>query len=193
MHRFGKLVLGFLGVMALAPAAGATEYTGPGFAADLLFAENGKKLKSIGRIYVSPSAMRVESSGGVVLVDLENGTVVVLLLEQGVYMEIPAASGMAPNYETSACGGHNDKKNQGAETVSGRATIKWRCIGQSTVVQGLEPSDTTMWFDDSLDFWVREVRDNGETKELRNIEVGAQAASLFKIPDGLSEFSMPKE
>lgn len=191
MRRIGGIVSGVLSVLAVVSTAGAAEYTGPGFAADLLAAQNGGALQPVGSIYMSRSVLRMETNDGALLIDLNSGNLVMLMPDQGMYMEMPSGTGMAPDYESEPCAAYNDREKQGTETVSGRATTKWRCLGQHKIASGPAPSDTTMWFDDTLKFWIREVRDSGETTELRNIEAGAQPDSLFKIPDGLQKLTMP--
>lgn len=190
MRRISRISLGLLGVAMIALPAGAGEYTGPGFVADMFFAQDGGSLEPMGRIYMSKSTMRYESGGSIVLVDLESGKVVTLMPDQKMYMEMPASQGMAPPAADEPCAGYKERTKQGAGTVDGRAATKWRCSGQQNTPQGMEPSDATVWFDGKLKFWVRSVRDAGDSTELRNVSVGSQPDSLFRIPEGYQQFNM---
>lgn len=174
---------------ALSLPAGAAEYTGPGFAADMYFAEKDGRLEPMGRIYMGRSAMRFESGGAIVLVFLKTRKVVSLMPQQKMYMELPAATSPMPEYQDKPCVNYKNSKNLGAETVNGRKTGKWRCTGQIDPPAG-EPTDTTVWFDGKLKFWIRDLRDTGEVTELRDIAVGKQPDSLFVIPDGYQQFNM---
>ena len=173
----------------LSPPAGAAEYTGPGFAADMYFAEKDGALEPMGRIYMGRSAMRFESGGAIVLVFLKTRKVVSLMPQQKMYMELPAATSPMPEYQDKPCVNYRNSKNLGSETVNGRKTGKWRCTGQIDPPAG-EPTDTTVWFDGKLKFWIRDLRDTGEVTELRDIAVGKQPDSLFVIPDGYQQFNM---
>jgi hypothetical protein len=188
MHGIRTMALGLLGAVVAAPPAGAGEYSGPGFAADMLFAQDGGELEPMGRIFMSKSAMRYEMGGGVTIVYLDSNRAVTLMPDQKMYMKTPGGGGM-PKYQDEPCADYGESKKLGAETVNGRDTVKWRCTGQKPR-QGAEPSDATLWYDEALKFWIRSARDSGEISEIRNIEVGKQPASLFEIPAGYQQFNM---
>ena len=189
MNGFKVLAASLAVFAVLSPPAGAAEYTGPGFSADMYFAEKDGALEPMGRIYMGKSAMRFESGGAIVLVFLNTRKVVSLMPQQKMYMELPAATSPIPEYEDKPCVNYKEAENLGAETVNGRKTGKWRCTGEINPPVG-EPVDTTNWFDAKLRFWVRDLRDTGEITELRNIAVGKQPDSLFVIPDGYQVFNM---
>jgi len=182
------MALGLLGAVAAALPAGAGEYSGPGFAADMLFAQDGGELEPMSRIFLSKSAMRYETGGGITIMYLDSNRVVTLMPDQKMYMEMPGGASM-PTYQNKPCAGYKESKKLGAETVNGRDTVKWRCIGQNAQ-QGAKPSDATLWYDEALGFWIRSARDSGEISEIHNIELGRQPASLFEIPEGYQQFNM---
>ncbi|MEE8444220.1 MAG: hypothetical protein V3S44_02660 [Alphaproteobacteria bacterium] len=185
-----KLLGASLAIFAvLSPPVGAAEYTGPGFAADMYFAEKDGALEPMGRIYMGKTAMRFESGGAIVLVFLKTRKVVSLMPEQKMYMELPAATSPIPEYQDKPCVNYQNSEKLGSETINGRKAGKWRCTGQIYATGG-ESADTTNWFDDKLKFWLRDLRDSGEVTELRNIAVGKQPDSLFVIPDGYQQFNM---
>jgi len=189
MRSFHGFAAGLMGLAMFALPAGAGDYTGPGFAADMLFAQDGGEPEPMGRIYMRRKTMRYEAGGSIVLVDLASGRVATLMPDQKMYMEMPSGQGMAPNYDEKACGDYASGRKLGSETVNGRNTTKWRCTGQKPR-PGVEPSDSHVWYDDKLKFWVRSVRDAGDVTELRNVAVGKQPASLFVIPKGYQQFNM---
>lgn len=189
MRSFLGCAVAFTGLAMFTLPAGAGEYSGPGFAADMLFAQNGGEPKPMGKIYMSRKTMRYEAGGSIVLVDLASGRAATLMPDQKMYMEMPSGQGMAPSYDEKACGDYKNGKELGAETVNGRKTIKWRCIGQKPH-PGVEPADSHVWYDDKLKYWIRSVRDTGDVTELRNVVIGKQPATLFVIPDGYQQFNM---
>lgn len=75
----------------------------------------------------------------------------------------------------------------GTETINGRKTEKWvmeasRPGGQSQV--------TYQWFDPEIQMNIREEQPGGVVRELENIRIGKQPASLFQVPAGYSEISI---
>ncbi len=73
---------------------------------------------------------------------------------------------------------------QGAETLYGRATVKWLML--ITYTDGREIS-ATQWYDPELNMITREEMAGGYVRELRNIKIGKQDKSLFELPDGYTK------
>lgn len=173
---------------ALAAPAVAGQYSGPGFSGVAWFGENGNADQKIGPMHVDKPGFRMETRQDgqhmAVLAYWDRETAYTLMLDQKMYLEIPAeqTGSSAADFEGGPCDGYENARKIGSETVNGRSTEKWRCTGELEPVPGQQAADSTTWFDPSLGFPVREVKDNGEAFELRDIEVARQDASLFEIP-----------
>jgi len=77
----------------------------------------------------------------------------------------------------------------GTDTVGGRQAEKWELTvtdpdGKST--------SSFQWYDPVIGMNIREESGNGYFRELRNIKPGKQPDSLFKVPEGYTEISMPQ-
>jgi hypothetical protein len=77
----------------------------------------------------------------------------------------------------------------GPDTVGGRKTEKWELT-----VTGPDGKSTNsyQWYDPLIEMNIREESGNGYFRELRNIRPGNQPDSLFTIPAGYKEVSMPQ-
>ena len=77
----------------------------------------------------------------------------------------------------------------GPETIAGRETEKWELT-----VTGPDGKSTTsyQWYDPAIQMNIREEGANGYYRELRNVRIGNQPESLFKVPAGYEEVSMPQ-
>jgi hypothetical protein len=160
---------------------------------------------SNGKIYFAKDKVRFEStnkdprSGGVVIMNLTTQTTTVLMNQQHMYMELsPQMASQRTAYNffrtgdvEAACSdwmqlpqnkGGSCRKI-GSETVNGRSTVKY----EGTNAKG-ETGD--VWLDPKLRFPVKWEGKNGSW-ELRNIQEGTQAASLFEIPADYKKFDMP--
>jgi hypothetical protein len=172
----------------------AGSYGGPGFSGTVWFGENGGKAKQMGSVHVGSAGflMNIEGEGQRVssLIRWDSEIIWSLIHDQNMYMELPPEQSGWQEYEAKACVGYRNGEMQGSETVGGRATEKWRCTGQTTVPAGGTPSDATVWYDPELQFGVKSVEDNGNIFEIRDIERGAQAASLFEVPDDYQKLDM---
>ena len=74
----------------------------------------------------------------------------------------------------------------GEETLSGRKVEKW----EMTMAQGNQaPQRSYRWFDPQLNMAVREEFPGGYAREMRNIKIGPQDASLFQVPAGYKKMS----
>lgn len=195
-----RTVLGALAAMIIGIggtlAAGAGEYSGPGFSGIAWHGENGTADQEIGFMYVDGPGFRMETQQDgqrvAVLAYWNQQTTFTLMPDQQMYMEIPAeqTGSTAADFDGQPCDGYENARQIGSETVNGRATEKWRCSGELEPMPGEQAADSTSWFDPELGFPLREVKDNGDAFEVRDIEVGRQDDSLFEIPAGYQELDM---
>lgn len=82
----------------------------------------------------------------------------------------------------------SELRQVGGETLHGRQAEKWEHTvtmpdGNSVV--------SNQWYDPELKITVREEMPGGYLRELKNVKVGAQDASLFDIPAGLRKIEPP--
>ena len=156
------------------------------------------------KIYFTKDKMRAEPQGttrgaGAIIMDFSKQTSVVIMTQQHMYMEMPAQSqsqriGYA-FFETgdveNACGdwqkaGHNDGRSchkVGSDSVNGRSAVKYESTGSNG-------ETNHFWLDTKLRFPIK-WEGKGSSGELRNIQEGAQAASLFEVPAGFTKMQMP--
>jgi len=78
----------------------------------------------------------------------------------------------------------------GTDTVGGRKAEKWELT--VTDPDG-KSSNSFQWYDPVIEMNIREEGANGYFRELRNIRLGKQPDSLFRVPAGYKEITMPKE
>jgi hypothetical protein len=158
------------------------------------------------KIYFAKDKIRIESQtggphgGGAVIVNFATQTSMVLMAQQHMYMEMPAQTqGQRMAYANAffragdvenACGDWQKMSTNkgaschkvGSESVSGRDTIKYETTSASGEV-------SYFWLDPTLRFPVKWQGKNN-SGELRNIQVGAQPASLFEAPSGFTKMDM---
>jgi hypothetical protein len=156
------------------------------------------------KIYFAKDKMRIESQtasahGSAVIINYATQTGSVLMAQQHMYMEMPMqAQTQRMGYATAffrtgdvenACGdwqkmGHEGSSchKVGSDTVNGRSTVKYETTNASGDVGHF-------WLDPKLRFPVKwEGKSN--SGELRNIQEGAQPASLFEIPAGFTKMDL---
>jgi len=173
------------------------------FSADIY---NNQKPDAQAKIYFGKDKMRFESAdkdprhGGAVILNLATQTSTVVMDQQHMYMDLPqqmANQRMTYNFfrtgdVENACsdwlqqaankGGSCHKV--GSDTVNGRSTVKY----EGTNAKG---ETGYVWLDPKLRFPVKWQGKNNDWGELRNIQEGAQPASLFEVPAGYKKFEMP--
>jgi hypothetical protein len=156
------------------------------------------------KIYFAKDKMRIEAQtasahGSAVIINYATQTGDVVMAQQHMYMEMPMqAQSQRMGYASAffqagdvenACGdwqkmGHEGSSchKVGAETVNGRSTVKYETTNASGDV-------SHFWLDPKLRFPVKwEGKSN--SGELRNIQEGAQPATLFEIPAGFTKMDM---
>ena len=157
------------------------------------------------RIYFTKDKMRVEPTGagghggGAVIVNFATQTSTILMTQQHMYMEMPAQSQsqrlgyaffQADVVENACTYWQKSPHNQGgschkvgSESLNGRSTVKFETTNSSGDI-------SHFWLDAKLRFPVKwDGKNNGG--ELRNIQEGAQPASLFEVPAGFTKMQMP--
>jgi len=77
----------------------------------------------------------------------------------------------------------------GPDSVEGRKVEKWELI--VTGPDG-KSSNSYQWYDPVIEMNIREESANGYFRELRNIRLGKQPDSLFSVPAGYKEITMPQ-
>jgi hypothetical protein len=156
------------------------------------------------KIYFAKDKMRIESQtasahGSAVIINYATQKGDVVMAQQHMYMEMPMqAQSQRMGYASAffqagdvenACGdwqkmGHEGGSchKVGTETVNGRSTVKYETANASGDV-------SHFWLDPKLRFPVKwEGKSN--SGELRNIQEGAQPASLFEIPAGFTKMDL---
>jgi Domain of unknown function (DUF4412) len=154
------------------------------------------------KIYFAKDKIRFDSrdpkSPGAFIMNLSNQSMLILMPQQHMYMEMPAEAQeqrqMFSFFKTSdvenACsdwlklasnkGGTCHKS--GSETVNGRNTVKY----EGTNSKG---ESSQVWLDPKLRFPVKWQGTSG-SGELHNIQEGSQPASLFEVPSGYTKMDM---
>jgi len=158
------------------------------------------------KLYFGKDKIRIEptSSGthgtGAVIMNFSTQTAEVLMAQQHMYMEMPVmAQSQRMSYASAffragdienACGdwqkmGHNQGsscRKVGNETINGRSTVKYETTNANGDV-------SHFWLDPKLRFPVK-WDGKSNSGELRNIQEGAQPASLFEIPAGFTKMDL---
>jgi hypothetical protein len=184
--------------------AGICAFAQSEFSAEMYDLQKGDASQA--KMYFGKDKMRFESTrkdargGGAVIVNLSTQTTTVLMDAQHMYMEVPqqmaaqrnpyatnffhtgdaeaACSDWAQHYRTDGSSCHK----VGSDTVNGRSCVKYEATNKSGDV-------TTFWIDPKLRFPIK-GKDKSSSWELRNIQEGAQPASLFEVPAGYTKFDM---
>jgi Domain of unknown function (DUF4412) len=159
------------------------------------------------KIYFTKDKLRMESqnagarSGGAVIMNLATQTSTILMPQQHMYMDVSMEAQAQHQGNTfsffrtgdaeSACadwmkmaynkGGSCHKVRD--ENVNGRNTVKYETSSASGEV-------SSFWLDPKLRFPVKWQK-KSSSGELRNIQEGAQPASLFEVPAGFTKMDMP--
>ncbi len=76
----------------------------------------------------------------------------------------------------------------GDEHLNGRAVEKWKMTASHPDGRMV---NSFQWYDPVLGIAIREEREGGYVRELRSIQIGAQPAHLFQLPDGLRKEEPP--
>jgi len=77
----------------------------------------------------------------------------------------------------------------GPESIGGRNTEKWELTASSPDGKS---SISYQWYDPEINMNIREEGDSGFFRELRNVRTGKQPDTLFRVPAGYNEVSLPQ-
>jgi hypothetical protein len=157
------------------------------------------------KIFFAKDKLRIESQnsgahpGGAFIVNFATQTSTVLMSQQHMYMDMPQGQNQRQGYYAffragdveNACGDWEKMAyNKGGschkvgnETVSGRSTVKYEATSAKGEVGNF-------WVDPKLRFPIKWQGKNSGG-ELRNVQEGAQPASLFEVPAGFTKMEMP--
>ncbi len=151
------------------------------FSADFIATAPGEK-ESRGKIYMQGNKMRMEpeaAGGKMVTISRPDKKVVWMVMDdekmfmEQAYQEDARMQGWTPERQSHA-------KYVGDETVSGLRCKKYQVDGKQEYT----------WISDQIGFPVKTEGPNG-TMLLENIKVGKVPTSLFEVPPGYQQFSMP--
>jgi hypothetical protein len=175
------------------------------FSADIMNLKSGNESNET-KVYVGDGKFRFESrerkgGPGVFIIDEAQNKRFVLMPEQHMYMDLgqlqmfPIAYNFwRPPDANDACAQWKKMAEQikrskfgtchkvGSDTVNGRSAIKYE--GTST-----DGETSHVWVDTKLRY-VTKVETATGVMEMRNIQEGAQPASLFEIPAGYTKMDM---
>lgn len=183
----------FLAAAAVLPLPAQTP--GP-FSADMAFS-GGQGMSATGKLFFNGDKVRMEMTtqghSSVMISDQAKKTAYMLMPQQKMYMAMPtdgaAAGGRRRGPDWRAYDAANPCANMpdttctkaGNETVNGRLCTKWQFSGKA---------NRTVWIDQKTGIPIKTQMENGATMDLTNVQEGAQAASLFEIPDGYQKMDM---
>ena len=95
-----------------------------------------------------------------------------------------------PLRQTMPDGSTMEMQLVGREMLNGRPTEKWEMTARHP---GGQSQVSYQWYDPFIKMNIREEQAGGFIREFQNITIGKQAASLFTIPAGYKEVSMPQD
>ncbi len=167
------LIFLILGIIALQAPLYAAD-----FSADVITSAPGGSVAA--KIYVSGDKSRMEAAGVITISRMDKKVVWMLMPSQNMYMEQPinlhAAASVQEKVE-----GEIERKAEGAETVNGVKTTKYRITAE---MQGRRES-IYQWVDESIKFPIKTAAVDGSwSTEFKNISQAQQPAQLFEIPAG---------
>jgi len=148
-----------------------------------------------GKVRIEPiesaSPSSAEPDNGIMLLDLNAGTSVVLDTNRKAYIEQPPAMArrsvqlFRPAAKNPNSPGTSTCTKIGTEMVNGRSTEKWELIATMTT----QTITAHVWLDVKWHFVVK-GEGPGLTGELENIKEAPQPASMFEIPPGYQKMTM---
>jgi hypothetical protein len=134
------------------------------------------------RLFVTPTAVRLERPGFVILYAAGPNRTYILSPDQKQYLEVAGPATEIGEYlpvRPSPCAGYARGlacQRVGVERVAGRSAERWR-IGSGA-------SAREVWVDRALGLVVRLRSGGTDLRILRSLRMGPQPASLFRIPPG---------
>jgi hypothetical protein len=171
------------------------------FSADMVTNERGTPHNS--KLYVTKNKIHIDNidqqQKGSVIMNYDTQKILVVMPDRHMYMEMPFDQAQkqgnhfmffqAMNAEDACADWQKmtDRPGRSCQKVSddvvnGRPAVKYATVSD-------EGKNGTVWIDKDLKFPVK-WDENGNTGELKNIQMGSQAASLFEPPAGYQKFDM---
>ena len=190
MYRLiGLPLLAMIAALVASPAVSG-EYSGPGFAADLVIRDSRLGSgKYHGRYYFDRGGYRMDIDGrSRVKTFLFNSfhrySVSVGANRRGDIEEDKSGK-LAGLFDDLPCAGFHNALQVGSDARGGREIQIWRCDKpRQELLDGGYAWDhrVTVWYDEALSHFVRLESNDGVKIELTNIKPGRQAPSLFNVP-----------
>lgn len=178
-----RLTFAVLFVLLIAGTAFALQ-----FSADTVMTTG--RMKTTGKIYFSGERVRMDMTSPrpmTTITRLDKKVVWSIMPQQKMYMEIPFNPKRRPMVEGKVQG-EIARKLLGTGEVNGHPTKKYLVTYKS---EGKE-TQVYQWIATDINFPVKtEAVDGSWTQEYKNIKLGRQPDSLFKVPAGYKKFQMP--
>lgn len=167
------------------------EYSGPGFAADLVIRDS--KLgsgKYHGRYYFDRGGYRMDIDGRsrvkTFVFNSFHRYSISVGANRRVDIEEDKNGTFSMLFDDSPCAGFHNALQVGSDAQSGREVQIWRCDKpKQALLDGGYGWDhrVTIWYDEELKHFVRLESNDGVRIALKNIKPGRQAPSLFNVPN----------
>lgn len=185
----GLPVVAFVVAMTTSPAISG-EYSGPGFAADIVIRDprlgSGKYH---GRYYFDRGGYRMEIDGRsrvkTFVFNSFHRYSVSIGASRRVDIKEDKAGTLSMLFGDAPCAGFRTALKVGSDAQGGREVQVWRCDKpRQELLDGGYAWDhrETVWYDQELRHFVRLQSNDGVNIELKSITPGRQAPSLFNIP-----------
>lgn len=181
-------------LLSLVIAAPASAQAPQQFKADIRMSGGSLSSPATGVMYFGGSKIRMELTAEgqdmVLIHDAANGSVLMLMPSEKVYMEMPPGMGpvSAPRVHSmdpaDPCSGGQATgcTSLGEETVNGYPSRKWQ--------YQIDGETQTAWIATQLRFPVRVVSRDGTTTDYTNVTPGPQPAALFSPPSDYTRMDM---
>lgn len=190
MRKFiGLPLLAIIAGLVASPAI-AGEYSGPGFAADLVIRDSRLGSgKYHGRYYFDRGGYRMDIDGRSRVKTFVFNSFQKYLISVGANRRVDINEDKNGTYsalfDDSPCSGFHNALQVGSDARSGREVQVWRCERpKQQLLDGGFAWDhrVTVWYDQGLKHFVRLESNDGVKIELTHITPGRQAPSLFNVP-----------
>lgn len=177
------------------------------FSADIFTSKNGGM--GLNKVYAGTDKVRFEVQNGnaamgpaAIILDVTQRKYTVLMPQRHMYMDAPAmmtkplitkfwrvddVNDACPQWkksieEAGSLNNWGSCTKIGSDTLNGRSTVKYEGVSS-------KGDKNYVWVDTKLHCVVK-TENQSDSLELRNIQEGSQAASLFEIPAGFTKFDM---
>ena len=199
MRKIPRILLAVSTILifgSLSWAAGETQQTSQAqYSADSYMETSKVTLKS--KVYVVPGKERKEQEMGgmtqVTIMRLDKGVMWMVMPEQKMYMEMSMKNGKQKDPDASQYK-IEERTEMGKETIDGREATKYKTI--MTGPEGKKFGGFVWVVDPGIQIKMDAISKDGDSKErikmeLSNLKVENQDPSLFEVPAGYSQMTMP--